>query len=129
MATLDQFIKRSNDERPLAEYTPVLARYVKHATLVRLILLSFLEGGLGNHPKPAALFDEIYSTIIRLSKNAPLLYSLFGSKDVPHISRSGLLSQLKQMLEKGEVIRYGKGYRLNPIQADSVFLDLEIDPF
>ncbi|MHA2231060.1 MAG: hypothetical protein ACXAB4_01025 [Candidatus Hodarchaeales archaeon] len=128
MATLDQFMKKPNEERALGEYTPALAKHVKHSVLIRLVLLSFLEGGLGNQPKPAALFEEILSTIIRISKNSPLLYSLFGSKDVPRISRSNLQSQLRQMLEKGEVIRYGKGYRLNPTRADSVFLDLEIDP-
>ena len=101
---------------------------MKHADLIRLVLLSYLEGGFGNIPKPSVLFDEIYSSILRISQNSRLLRSLYGSGNVPQISRSALLSQLKQMVQNGEVIRYGKGYRLNPTHADSALLDLESDP-
>jgi hypothetical protein len=128
LATIDQFLKKREEEgsfqgRSLSSY-----KTVKHADLIRLVLLSYLEGGFGNIPKPSVLFDEIYSSIMRISQNSRLLRSLYGSGKVPQISRSALLSQIKQMVRNGEVIRYGKGYRLNPTHADSVFLDLESDP-
>lgn len=128
LATIDQFLKKREEEssfekHPLSGYKPV-----RHADLIRLVLLSYLEGGLGYIPKQSVLFDEIYSSLLRISENSRLLRSLYGSRYVPRISKSDLLSQLKQMVQNGEVIRYGKGYRLNPTHADSVFLDLESDP-
>ncbi|MFX0115305.1 MAG: hypothetical protein ACFFB3_12220 [Candidatus Hodarchaeota archaeon] len=128
MATLDQFMKKHKEEGSFEQNPPSVGKQVKHSTLIRLVLLSFLEGGLGNQPKPAALFEDIYSTIVRISKNSALLHSLFGSKEVPRISKSALFNQLRQMIYKGEVIKYGRGYRLNPTQADSALLDLESDP-
>lgn len=113
MATIDQYLKKRKDgssfeEHPLSNYKPV-----RHADLIRLVLLSYLEGGFGTIPKPSVLFDEIYSSILRISQDSNLLRSLYGSRNVPRISRSALLSQLKQMVQNGEVIKYGKGYRLS----------------
>jgi hypothetical protein len=128
LATIDQFLKKREEEGSFQEHPLSSYKAVRHADLIRLVLLSYLEGGLGNIPKPSVLFDEIYSSILRISQDSSLLRSLYGSQHVPQISRSALLSQLKQMVQKGEVIKYGKGYRLNPTHADSVFLDLESDP-
>ena len=54
--------------------------------------------------------------------------SLFGSRLVPRITIETLHKQLELMIRKGEVVGYGKGYRLETTYADSAFLELEEDP-
>ncbi len=122
MATLDQFMKKTNAKEFSENSLFSGATPVKHSNLIRLALLSFLEGGFGNFPKPYALFEDIYSTIIRITKEP----DLFGSRNILRISRVALLKQLDIMVRKGEIIKYGKGYRLKNNRTDSV--SLEVDP-
>jgi len=128
LATLDQYIKKTKGdftiETPMSGY-----KLVKHTTLIRLALLSYLEGGFGNMPRQFASLEDIYATIARISQDSRLLSSLFGSPKTLKISKNALRKQLKQMVRNREIIPYSDGFRLRTTHADSVFLELETDPF